>query len=160
MTRLHRAAVAASAVLAASIALVPVAAQDFNAAPNFGTVNLRAGFTPDPRVVAVRAGGNLDASGISGSCRGFISNAPDVRLNYTNGSYPLILSVASGADTTLVVNAPDGSWYCDDDGGVNGLNPAIRFNNPQGGQYDIWVGTYRSGNLESARLHISEVRSQ
>jgi hypothetical protein len=160
MTRLHRAALAISATLATSIALLPAAAQDFNAAPNFGTVTLNAGFTPDPRVTAVRAGGSLDASGLSSSCRGFISNAPDVRLNYRSGSYPLILSVASGADTTLVVNGPDGSWYCDDDGGVNGLNPALRFNNPQSGRYEIWVGTYRSGNLESARLHISEVSSQ
>ncbi|WP_284734680.1 hypothetical protein [Sphingosinicella terrae] len=160
MNHLYRGALAAAAMLAASAAVGPAVAQDFNAAPNFGSVNLRAGFTPDPRVVAVRAGGELDASGLSSSCRGFISNAPDVRLNYTPGNYPLIISVASSADTTLVVNGPDGSWYCDDDGGVNGLNPSLRFNDPQGGRYEIWVGTYRSGRLEGARLHISEVSSQ
>ena len=75
-------------------------------------------------------------------------------------SLPLIISVASSADTTLVVNAPDGSFYCDDDGGVNGSNPSVRFNNPQSGRYEIWVGTYRSGSPQAARLHISEVSSQ
>lgn len=160
MKILHRGAIAAAAMLATSVTMVPAMAQDFNAAPNYGTVNLRSGFTPDPRIVAVRAGGSLDASGISNSCRGYISNAPDLRLNYSAGNYPLIISVASGADTTLVVNGPDGSWYCDDDGGVDGLNPSLRFNDPQGGRYEIWVGTYRSGSLENARLHISEVSSQ
>ena len=149
-------------LLAASlcVAALPAAAQDTNATPNYGTVTLKGGFTPDPHVVALRAGGDRAASRISNSCTGFISNAPDVRLNFEAGTLPLIISVASGADTTLIVNGPDGRWYCDDDGGVNGMNPALRFNNPQSGRYEIWVGTYRSGSTPSARLHISEVSSQ
>ena len=152
---------AAAAAIAAALVVLPASAQNVNGAPNFGTVSLRTGFTPDPRVVAVRAGGDLNASRISGGCRGFISNAPDVRLNFTGGSsLPLIISAASQADTTLVVNAPDGRWYCDDDGGVYGMNPSVRFNRPLTGRYEIWVGTYRSGALQPARLHISELRSQ
>ncbi len=148
------------AACAAALVAVPAASQNFNGQPNFGTVNLRAGFTPDPHVVQVVSGGGIAASSISNNCRGFISNSPDVRLNYANGSYPLIISVDSNEDTTLVVNAPDGRWYCDDDGGVNGLNPSIRFNSPQGGRYEIWVGSYRSGVNARGRLHISEVSSQ
>jgi len=83
-----------------------------------------------------------------------------VRLNYNAGSYPLIISVRSNADTTLVVNGPDGSWYCDDDGGNQGLNPSIRFNGPSSGRYEIWVGTYGNSSLQPAELHISEVYSQ
>ena len=79
--------------------------------------------------------------------------------NVSGGSFPLILSVASGADTTLVVNGPDGSWYCDDDGGINGLNPALRFGSPQSGRYEIWVGTYAQGSTQPARLVISELDS-
>ena len=30
------------------------------------------------------------------------------------------------SDTTLVVNGPDGRWYCDDDGGNGSLNPALQ----------------------------------
>ena len=163
MKRLIRVAAVAAATL--TLAACATVAQtgggpDYSASPTYGTLNLSAGFTPDPRVISLEAGGNLSAGNVSSSCRGYIATAPDVRLNYRAGSYPLILSVASRADTTLVVNGPDGSWYCDDDGGVNGLNPALRFSRPQSGQYDIWVGTYGSGSLESARLHISEVDSQ
>jgi len=148
-----------AAVLTAA-AVMPAAAQDVNGRPNFGEVTLRTGFQPDPRTVQIQAGGDRNAQSLSGACRGFITSAPDVRLNFTGGNLPLILSVAAGSDTTLVVNAPDGSYYCDDDGGANGLNPAVRFNNPQSGRYEIWVGTYSSGSLQPARLYISEVSSQ
>ncbi len=152
---------ASIATLLAAMALAaPAVAQDTSATPNYGTMSLSSGFTSDPRVVSLRAGGSLAASGIGGSCTGFITNAPDVRLNYSAGSLPLILSVDSSADTTLVVNAPDGRWYCNDDGGVNGSNPAIRFNTPMTGRYEIWIGTYRSGVSQPARLHVSEVSSQ
>lgn len=133
---------------------------NYSASPTYGTVNLSAGFTSDPWVVPVTSGGSLPASNISSSCSGYIARAPDVRLRYQAGDYPLILSVAADSDTTLVVNGPDGNWYCDDDGGVNGLNPALRFGSPRSGQYDIWVGSYRSGANLPARLHISEVSSQ
>ncbi len=157
IARFVAAGVALAAVATASIA----SAQDFNAAPNYGTLNLNYGFTPDPQVINLQSGGNIDAQQLSSSCRGFITNAPDVRLNYNaGGGYPLILSVASGADTTLVVNAPDGTWYCDDDAGVNGLNPMVRFNRPMSGRYEIWVGTYGGARLENAQLHISELYSQ
>lgn len=149
-----------SLVLAlAALAAAPAAAQDVNANPNYGTVALNGGFTPDPHVIALRAGGDLNASGAAGNCRGFITSAPDVRLNFNAGSLPLIISVAADSDTTLVVNGPDGSWYCDDDGG-EGTNPSIRINGPKSGRYEIWVGTYASGASQPARLHISEVTSQ
>ena len=155
-----RHALVSTVVLAASLAVLPASAQNVDGRPNYGTVNLRTGYTPDPHVVAVRSGGNIDASRVGSDCRGYISAAPDVRLVFSSGSLPLIISAASRADTTLVVNAPDGSWYCDDDGGVNGMNPSIRFNRPASGRYEIWVGTYGSSRLEPARLHISELYSQ
>ena len=150
---------AASVLLAAAIP-ASASAQNFNATPNYGTINLRTGFEPDPNVIAVQSGGSLDASRIDSTCAGFITAAPDVRLVYTAGDLPLILSVASRSDTTLVVNGPDGRWYCDDDGGVNGLNPAVRFNHPASGRYEIWVGTYGHAALQDARLNISELTSQ
>ncbi|HEX8903017.1 peptidase S1 [Vitreimonas sp.] len=149
------AAVAAFATVATGAAF----AQNYGLNPLYGTVNLSAGFTPDPYVVNVTSGGTRNAANVSPSCRGSIADAPDFRVNYRAGSYPLIISVASGADTTLVVNGPDGSWYCDDDGGVNGLNPSLRFGSPMSGQYDIWVGDYGGGN-NAAQLVISEVSSQ
>lgn len=128
--------------------------------PGFGTVELAAGFTPDPHVVPVNSGGAIPAAAAKSGCTGHVSRAPDVKLSYTPGSSPLIISVASEADTTLVIQSPTGSWHCDDDGGVNGGNPAIRWSSPPSGVYAIWIGSYRSGAYSRARLHISEVNSQ
>lgn len=146
---------AAAALVTATGAL----AQDTSLRANYGELSLQAGFADDPRVISLRAGGDISAQRAGSGCRGFITNAPDVRLFYEAGSLPLIISVDAGSDTTLVVNGPDGSFYCDDDSG-EGTNPSVRLNSPQSGRYEIWVGTYSSGNSQPARLYISEVSSQ
>ncbi len=156
---LKRTLLAAVAALAA-ITAAPAFAQNVNAEPNYGSIRLRSGFLPDPQVIDVDAGGNRPASQLDDRCRGFISRAPDVRLHYSAGTLPLIISADSRADTTLVINAPDGSWYCDDDGGVGPLNPSIRFDDPDSGRYEIWVGTYSAGPTAPAELNISEIRSE
>ncbi|WP_296820504.1 peptidase S1 [Brevundimonas sp.] len=142
---------AATLVMAA-----PAVAQDYNLDPNYGWLNLTSGFLPDPVWIPLESGGDIDASGISGDCVGFIAEAPDFRLNFEAGDLPLILTVTSDADTTLVVNGPDTTWYCDDDSGGD-LNPAIMWEHPQSGQYDIWVGTYGSTDIHPAALSISEI---
>lgn len=151
---------AAGAALAA-VAMAGVAvAQNYGLNPAYGTVNLSAGFTPDPYIVNVLSGGRNDASStVSSSCRGFIAEAPDVRVNYSAGSYPLIFSVRASTDTTLVINGPDGRWYCDDDGGNAGMNPAVRFGSPAPGQYDVWIGTYGNASNQQAQLYVSELDS-
>lgn len=143
---------------------------DFSLPPAFGSVSLRAGFTPDPYSVEILVGGEISASSaLSGQnigqagdrrCRGNIAAAPDFRLQYEAGSlFPLIVRVEAGFDTTLVVNGPDGTWYCDDDSG-RGLQAALEWDNPQSGQYDIWVGAFSSSrNYEPAVLEISEISS-
>ncbi|MDE1466722.1 hypothetical protein [Aurantiacibacter sp. D1-12] len=132
---------------------------DVNADPIYETVNLSAGFVPDPYLVNLQSGGVNDATGLGDECRGYIANAPDVRLNYEAGTVPLYISVDSMADTTLVVNAPNGQWYCNDDGG-EGLNPSISFNTPLSGRYEIWVGTYGGTDNNAAELNISELYSE
>ncbi|MCA1749280.1 MAG: hypothetical protein ABR601_03115 [Parasphingopyxis sp.] len=149
------------AIAAASAVLLcgPAAAQNVNANPSYETVRLNSGFTPDPYTVELQSGGSIDASQTANGCRGYIANAPDVRLQFSSGSLPLIISVDASADTTLVINAPDGRWYCDDDSG-NGYNPSVRFNSPGTGRYEIWVGTYGGANLQPASLKISELYSE
>lgn len=148
-------------VAAAALATIagPAVAQDINADPIYETVNLSGGFPDDPYVVNLSSGGTNDASDLGSSCRGFIATSPDVRLNFSAGSLPLIISVDSRADTTLVINAPDGRWYCDDDSG-EGLNPSIQFTDAMTGRYEIWVGTYGGNDLNDAQLNISELYSQ
>jgi hypothetical protein len=159
MSSLARTLAAGAALFAMAAAGVAVA-QDFSLDPTYGTLNLRAGFRPDPQTVNVMSGGGgqgtVDASTLGSPCVGIISHAPVVRLNYTAGQYQLMISADSSADTTLVINGPDGRWYCDDDGGNNGLNPAITFQNPGSGQYDIYIGTYGQNTNEQAQLYVSE----
>lgn len=149
----------AAATAAACLASV-ASAQDYSLEPTFGSVSLEAGFAPDPHTVTLGSGGSIDASSLGNDCNGYIADAPDYRLHYSGGSLPLIFSVDSDADTTLVVNAPDGSWHCDDDGGNQSLNPMVRFEKPESGRYDIWVGTYGDSSVEAAVLHVSELNSR
>lgn len=131
--------------------------------PFAATLTLGSGNFPDPHFVDVQAGGDVDMQRRQSSCAGFISERPDVRVNFTAGEQasPLLFSVHAQADTTLVINGPDGLWYCDDDGGVRGFNPLVVFEQPPSGQYDIWVGAYGEENvLHPARLSVSQHSSQ
>jgi serine protease Do len=132
---------------------------DWRAQPRYATLNLRAGFEPDPREVPVEAGGDREATGIGPDCAGWIDfSKPDVDLNYTSGQYPLYISVVAGTDTTLVVNDSAGNWVCNDD--LDGVNPGIVVPNPASGNYNIWVGTFERGSPQRATLRISEVPPQ
>ena len=143
----------------AALALVPAAAaQNPNATPSYGTVRLHG--PPDPYVVRLHSGGRIDAARLGPACSGFIADAPDVRLAYMSGRLPLIISAVSEADTTLVVNAPDGSWHCNDDSRPGSLNPSIRFAAPLSGRYEIWVGSRAGPQAHPARLEISEIYSR
>lgn len=144
------------AATAAVLLLAPAAqAQDTSATATYGSVYLNSGFTPDPHNVSLTAGGSIDASNIGSPCTGSIARAPDFELTYSAGSLPLYIYATSSSDTTLVVNGPDGQWYCDDDSN-GGTNPQVTFNTPRSGTYDIWVGTY-GGGTASAELHITEI---
>ena len=130
---------------------------DFTLTPTFGSVELVSGFSNDPYTADIVAGGNVDAFAALGNpCLGFVATAPDYRLLYTAGQYNLRLFFTGESDTTLVISAPDGSWYCDDDSGGS-LNPLLDFNTPLNGQYDIWVGSYQAGQLVNGTLTITEM---
>ena len=137
----------------------PAMAQDASLQPNFGSVNLRAGFEPDPMVVRMTAGGDInsnDASSLGSECVGMITSAPDYRINYTSEpGVKLTIRIRSQADTTLVVNGPDGGWYCNDDLGSS-TNPGVVYRTPRSGVYDVWVGTYDT-NPAAAEIRITEL---
>jgi hypothetical protein len=119
---------------------------DYTKTPTAGTLNLGAGFAPDPATIAVNSGGSVDVSYLGSSCSGFTTAAPSVRVNYGGGGAPLLrLYITANADTTLVVNDPFGNFYCVDDS-FGTVNPTIDFNNPAGGTYDIWSASF-AGNV-------------
>lgn len=151
-------AIIGAAIVCGSIAAVAAVAQpNWQGNPLYGTHSLNGGFMPDPYRVSVTAGGTTNARtmGLPAGCVGNIAAAqPDVRFHYSAGSLPLTIKAESGSDTTLIINAPDGQWYCNDD--WSGLNPAVRFSPAMSGQYDIWVGTYGSGTA-AAQVLITEL---
>lgn len=145
---------AIAAVLAVTAGTV--VAQNYNRRPTFGTINLSSNFAPDPYVVNVTAGGSVPAERIGGpGCVGAIADAPDVRLNYQAGQFPLYLAAFSRSDVTLVVNLPNGRWVCNDD--FIGTNAGMVLNRPMSGQYDIWIGHYNRGSGVPTQLRISEI---
>lgn len=148
---------AGCALVLATAGLSQSHAQDYTEAPAFGSTRLVAGFLPDPHIVNLTAGGSIRAQSRFSTCRGYIANAPDYSVYFEAGSSPLIFSVDSSSDTTLVINAPDTSWHCDDDGAEAPLNPLVTFAAPQSGRYDIWVGTYSQQSGTPATLFVSEI---
>lgn len=133
-------------------------AQDVSLDANYGDVSLDAGFLPDPYTVDILAGGDQSAGDLGDACIGSISDAPDLQPDFTPVTSSLYVSVLSAADTSLIINTPDGSWVCDDDSGGE-LNPSLVFSSDQSGTFDIWVGAVGSDELVDATLYISEINN-
>ena len=151
-----------AALAVAAVSPSTATAQDYSLPPTFGVVSITTGFLPDPNWIALLAGGENRGSytdvATGGGCNGYFADAPDMRVHYQAGdTYPLAFYVDSREDTVLLVNTPDGNWHCNDD--TVALNPAIEFERPLTGQYDIWVGTYAptDGEYPPATLGITEV---
>jgi hypothetical protein len=130
--------------------------QDPDLAPTYGWVKLKSGFETDPFTVDVDSGGTIKTK--LGGVTTYVDKAPDFRVKFTTGreGLPLIFRVKSKADTTLLINTPDGKWVANDDGD-GGVNPKVEFRNPKAGQYDIWVGSF-NGTVDPATLYITELR--
>tara|TARA_B100000029_G_scaffold111778_2_gene103824 strand:+ start:2219 stop:3733 length:1515 start_codon:yes stop_codon:yes gene_type:complete len=135
-----------------------VHAQNVAEEANYGSIELTGFFTPDPYTVEIIAGGSIEANAVTG-CSGYISEAPDLELDFSDPSLQLSFFVTSDTDTTLIVNDPSGNWHCNDDfDSASGTNPGVVFSQPDAGVYDIWVGTYSENEaFESANLHITEL---
>lgn len=130
----------------AAIAAVttPALAQDVTLEPTFGMISIASGFEPETNWISVLAGGETRGQytdrELDMRCSGYFAEAPDFRVFYTPGDAEFSFYVESQDDTVLLVNTPDGEWHCNDD--TSGLDPALTFDAPLAGQYDIWVGTF------------------
>lgn len=168
----------AVALVTAMLAPYSVSAQgglEINSRSNFPGGRLRTGFTPDPWGFQLTAGGgsnpiNLQGVGLRDAvsnqpCIGYVTRRPDFRFHFEAGqNFPLArfyVMTRNGADATLLINQPDGTWRCNDDHGRSGWGnstmPAIDFRNPQSGRYDIWVGTYDASAHNPATLYVTEL---
>jgi hypothetical protein len=125
-------------------------AVDIEAAPAHGEMTLSNGFSPDPRTIEV----TLSGASLEEPCGGLVRDGPDLVVNYSGDGAPLIISATSAGDTTLLVfNSADRTFYCNDDGGAQGGDPELRFENAPSGAYSIWIGA-KSG-AGSAAIRIS-----
>ena len=113
----------------------------------FLTLDLQAGFALDPFFVSVNGGGDLDASELDPACTGFVNPDPIVAANWAGEADLLRLFFYSDHDPTLVVQLPDGSYACNDDANRLLLDPVVRIDDPQPGEYRIWVGSFNAGQL-------------
>jgi len=127
---------------------------------NFGRTTLSPGFTPDPFQVSVVSGGDLNVSNmnLASGCVGYATSNPDYIIDVTGSMAYLEIYNEGQGDTGLVVNDPNGNWYCDDDSHT-GTNPMIALTKAAAGQYDIWVTSYSSGESIRGTLSVSEIRA-
>jgi serine protease Do len=135
------------ALFAAAPALAAQSVLQPGAEPEFGIVSIAPGFAPDPlRVPAMTGGGDIDAVNrqLGPDCAGFITAAPDVRLT-VSAELPLLrlifIADAITTDTTLIVRAPDGAFWCNNNS--SGLfNPMVSISAAAPGDYAVWVGGF------------------
>ncbi|MFN8530021.1 MAG: hypothetical protein U0670_15580 [Anaerolineae bacterium] len=134
--------------------------------PRAASLALNAGFFPDPYWAFAEGGGSLDVPAFDlqraadqitfgseigggslgeiggGACAGFTTPEPAFALDWTGQSGFLSLffvSVNSGANASMVVHAPDGTWTCSRDAVPDMLDPMVTFNNPPQGLYTVWL---------------------
>lgn len=128
---------------------------------NYGVHPVAPGFLPDPMNVTITSGGDLDARALNlgPGCKGWVTRRPDAIIQLSGVSRRLRFYVTPAAgrpDTTLIINAANGSWRCNDDS-WNTLSPTVDINNAPAGQYDVWVGSYHQGEHVQGVLHVTEV---
>lgn len=150
-----RAVLTLTAIALASGTTAANACPNWRGEPHFGQIALNAGFLPDPHVRNVTAGGTHELRNcFSGGYTGFVTVRPDFDLYWDGQSARLTIAVESGADAVLLVSDPQGRFFYNDD--YNGLNPALVFNNPAPGLYNIWIGSYDGSRRNPARLIFTE----
>ncbi len=128
--------------------------------PAFGRVVLRAPLRRAETRTARISNATVAASSVqgSGTCRGWIAQAPSFVVSVPRPQPFLRFFLNSAADTTLVIQYPDGHVVCSDDS-FNTLQPSIDGPFPAG-NYVIWAGIYQSGMERPFRLSITADQTQ
>lgn len=124
--------------------------------PLYGQADLEPNFFPSPLTVQLVGGGrNRIAEFVTTvDCQGYVAEAPDYRLYLLEDFDSLRVAVYSPANMTLLINAADGSWRCNED--LIGADPSISFYYAPPGLYDIWVGSHAEGNYAAGILYATE----
>ena len=135
---------------------------NFQLEPNYGEIWLDDSQEPVLFSKNMEIGGAIDASYLGGYCNGHVNEAPDLRLYWEGNTQALLFTFNtddSGEDPTLLINLPDGTWLCNDDAFESTLDPMILIEEPQNGQYDIWLGNYDANGNIFGNLIISDLNT-
>jgi hypothetical protein len=137
-----------------------------------GAIVIGPGFSPTPIIMGGSAGGSVDASTMAGSgpvamgygCIGMMPTAPQHVLDVTAPITHLRIVVdtyvagpGGSSDTTLMVRLPDGSLWCDDDGGGE-LQPMVEGAVTLPGRVEVFVGGYSTSGV-GARYKVAFTES-
>jgi hypothetical protein len=137
---------------------------DYEIDPVFGSTSLQRGFSPDPYVAGMGAGGTFDSSQNNLAC-GFTTNAPTFTFNLSGGASEGFLRIYfvpsdTGQKATLILHTPDQSWMCADNPSTNnGTNPSIDIQYATSGKYAVWVGLHQGNVFAPGMLYITEAAS-
>ncbi|SDU03114.1 DUF945 family protein [Halopseudomonas salegens] len=145
-------------LMAMGQAFMPQGSAGNQAATLEGPIELSAGFSPDPFVIsAVSGGDNMVDEAYGEGCVGYTDmSAANVELSYQADAFPLIIEASAPTDTALVIMAPDGNVYCNDDRSMYELDPRVIFETPDSGDYFIWL-TDLDGERSQAEISITEI---
>jgi hypothetical protein len=102
---------------------------------------LQAGFIMDPYLLPVVGAGNRAANSVESQCAGYIDEEPDVTVNWSGTSDQLSFFVYGDQDAVLLVELPDGSVLCNDDAGLETVQPLVEIPDPAAGAYRVYAGS-------------------
>lgn len=113
---------------------------------NYGIFTLEPGFLPDPYIIPMLSGGDVNAGeqNLGADCAGNVTSQPDLVIEWESASDNMHIFFVGMDDTTLIVELPSGSFVCNDDS--VGTDPSVNIANPEAGDYAVWVGTYGAAN--------------
>lgn len=111
------------------------------------TFDVAAGFPLDPTFVSAFAGGQVDARLLGGECAGFISLSPVATVKWSGQAERVRVFFYSDGDPTIVVLTPRGELLCNDNATEQILDPFVEIANPVAGDYRIWVGSAKEGDM-------------
>lgn len=121
------------------------------------TVDLRAGFILDPYLLPMIGAGDVAAGDVLEGCNGFVNAVPNAVFNWSGEAERLAFFGYSDSDPVLVVQLPDGSFVCNDDAGLNTVDPLVVVEDPAEGAYKVHFGTARAGQPALGYLGLTAI---
>jgi hypothetical protein len=114
---------------------------------------------PDPYAVpGSLGGGDIDIGALNEDCPGTYTAFPSFGFTLAQPSGYLRFFFASDdprADAALIVQMPDGIWYCNDDS-FNTKQPTVDvIGNLSTGGVSVWIGSFTPGESIPGTLYVT-----